>query len=125
MDAGKAKFLPKLIESRKLPIKCNQIKLNSFILLGRVWGNCDTPELWLKLFLRLFVAHFWSVQFFERPVCFFLSILIQTWTNFRYRTLSWNRTMPPCLFISWSRTQMRHSVLITRLCTKSASERSS
>ena len=52
MDAGKAKFLPKLIESRKLPIKCNQIKLNSFILLGRVLGNCDTPELWLKLFSR-------------------------------------------------------------------------
>lgn len=70
MDAGK--FLPKLIESRKLPIKCNQIKLNSFILLGRVLGNCDTPELWLKLFSRLFVAHFWSVQLFERPVCFFI-----------------------------------------------------
>lgn len=64
MNAGKAKFLPKLIESRKLPIKCYQIKLNSFILLGRVLGNCDTPELWLKLFSRLFVAHFWSVQFF-------------------------------------------------------------
>lgn len=45
---------------------------NQFKFFHPPLGNCGTPELWLKSFTRLFVAHFWSVQLFEHLVCFFI-----------------------------------------------------